>query len=154
MTLVASFQKGFSVIISGSIAIFFLSGCQKFASSAPQVCLREHCFNVEIVSKGKDMERGLQFRKFLPPEAGMLFVFDAPKRQSFWMKDTLISLDIIWIDYAHRVVDVIADVPPCTADPCPVYTPKNEALYVLELNGGVSRSIGLNIGDRAEFKIE
>ena len=99
------------------------------------------------------MQRGLQFRKSLAIDAGMLFVFSVEKKQAFWMKDTLIPLDMIWIDYSHRIVHIASHVPPCQSDPCPVYTPEQNALYVLEINSGSTEKIGLKAGDIAEFKI-
>ena len=127
------------------LACLFLFGCQK--DHANQVCFKDHCFNVEIVSKGEAMRRGLQLRTTLAPDAGMLFVFPSAIKHSFWMKDTLIPLDMIWMDYAHRVVDVRTHVPPCTSEPCPVYTPSVLSPYVLEINAGVSEKMGLKIGD-------
>lgn len=84
----------------------------------------------------------------------MLFVFSSATKHSFWMKDTLIPLDMIWMDYAHRVVDMRTQVPPCTSDPCPVYTPSANALYVLEINSGLSDTIGLKIGDEVDFRLK
>lgn len=100
------------------------------------------------------MRRGLQFRMALPPDAGMLFAFSSATKHSFWMKDTLIPLDMIWMDYAHRVVDMRTHVPPCTGDPCPVYTSSATALYVLEINAGVSETMGLKMGDEFDFKLK
>jgi len=134
------------------IIFLFLSGCQK--NTGDQVCFKEHCFHVEIVSKGEAMRRGLQFRTTLAPDAGMLFVFPSAIKHSFWMKDTLIPLDMIWMDYAHRVVDVRTRVPPCASDPCPVYTPSVISLYVLEINAGVSEKMGLKIGDVFDFNLK
>jgi uncharacterized protein len=130
-----------------------LCGCMKPALLRDQVCFKEKCFSVEMVSKDEDMRRGLQFRTALGKEEGMLFIFADAKRHGFWMKDTLIPLDIIWLDYARRIVH-IASVPPCTSDPCPVFMPPKEASYVLEINQGEARSMQLTIGEAATFKIQ
>ena len=70
------------------------------------------------------------------------------------MKETLIPLDMIWMDYARRVVFIAADVPPCKSDPCPTYTPPRDALYVLEVNAGYTQKNSIKVGDAAEFRIE
>jgi len=72
-------------------------------------------------------------RESLPQDAGMLFVFDTPGSYGFWMKNTLIPLDIIRLDQNFVVVDT-ATMTPCTADPCPSYNHRGLALYVLEIN--------------------
>ncbi len=79
----------------------------------------------------------------------MLFVFAENGRHVFWMKDTLIPLDMIWLDYAKRIVHIEENVPPCTADPCPLYSPPPEvqSWYVFEINAGQSRAWGINVGD-------
>lgn len=97
--------------------------------------------------------RGLQFRGSLDSYSGMLFIFPQSRRHSFWMKDTLIPLDMIWMDHGRKIVHIEHDVPPCREDPCPVYTPPQEALYVLEVNAGTAGALGLQLGDEAEFKI-
>jgi uncharacterized membrane protein (UPF0127 family) len=131
-------------------AAVLLAGCQK-SSSASQICFQSHCFDVEVVSSGPAKQRGLQFRESLAQNVGMLFVFGEEKKHAFWMKDTLIPLDMIWMNYNHEIVYALSHVPPCTGDPCPVYTPANNALYVLEINAGLIDKIGLKENDRAEF---
>ena len=97
--------------------------------------------------------RGLQGRASLPAQNGMLFVFPANGRYPFWMKDTLIPLDIIWLDYSRRVVDISADLPPCRTPQCPTYAPRHEALYVLELNAGEAARTGIKPGAPAAFHV-
>jgi len=104
--------------------------------------------------KPEDVQRGLQFRESLDKNKGMLFVFAESRRHAFWMKDTLIPLDIIWLDYARRVVYIAPNIPPCPQDPCPSYSPERDALYVLEINAGVAQQLGLKPGDLAEFRIK
>ena len=136
-----------------AIAAIFAIGCQRHFSSGHQVCFSNHCFDVEVVTSGKKMERGLQFRTSLADKAGMLFAFPSEDRYVFWMKDTLIPLDMIWMDFSQRVVFMAENVPPCKTDSCPVYTPTAKALYVLEINAGTVKKLGLKINDMAVFKI-
>lgn len=122
------------------------------ASHVRQVCLKDRCYHVEIATEEPQRSRGLQFRESLGKDAGMLFVFREEGIYPFWMKDTLIPLDIIWLDESRKVVDMAPDVPPCRATPCPVYTPRKQAAYVLELNAGQVRNLEIKPGDTAEFR--
>jgi len=117
-----------------------------FSSNEESVCVKERCFEVEIVDNDKERSQGLMFREFLEEDAGMFFVFDSSDLYPFWMKNTLIPLDIIWIDENKEVV-YISNAVPCEKDPCRNYNPNVEALYVLEVNGGIADEIGLEIGD-------
>ena len=91
-------------------------------------------------------------RPSLRADRGMLFLFPDIDVHSFWMKDTLIPLDIIWIDDSSRVVHVKANVPPCKADPCPSYTPSGAARYVLELAAGQAAAHGVVAGSQITMR--
>lgn len=101
---------------------------------------------VEVASDPDTRARGLMYRPQLAEGRGMLFLFPGIGRYSFWMKDTLIPLDIIWIDEDGRVVDVQDNVPPCRGDPCPSYEPAGDARTVLELGAGQAEQHGVRPG--------
>lgn len=127
-------------------AFLLLAACV----SAPQrtiVTLRGTSFAVELATDAMTRERGLMMRTSLPEGHGMLFVFRKEVPQGFWMKNTLIPLDILYFDGKRRFVSVQADVPPCKADPCPIYPSAAPARYVLELSGGTAARMGLKTGD-------
>jgi uncharacterized protein len=105
----------------------------------------------ELARTDAERARGLMFRPKLLPDQGMLFVFEREEPHAFWMKNTLIPLDILWLDRDRRVVHVEKDVPPCKSDPCPSYGPARAALYVLELAAGAAARLGLKPGDRLDF---
>jgi uncharacterized membrane protein (UPF0127 family) len=107
----------------------------------------------ELAVTDEERQRGLMFREKLLPDQGMLFVFDKEDTYSFWMKNTLIPLDMLWLDQDRRIVHIARNVPPCTADPCPSYSPDRPGLYVLELAAGSADRLGLKLFDRLEFKI-
>lgn len=107
---------------------------------------------LEIANSDELRAQGLMYRDHLPPDAGMLFFFPSDGFYAFWMKNTRIPLDMIWIDANRRVVDVRFEVPPCKADPCPSYPPKGNSRYVLEVAGGVARQHGLKAGDVLRFE--
>lgn len=105
----------------------------------------------ELAVTDAERARGLMFRKSLLPEEGMLFVFDREDYYGFWMKNTLISLDIIWLDKNKIIVHIEKNVPPCSKDPCPSYEPNFPSSYVLELQAGSVERIGLKLGDRLDW---
>lgn len=105
----------------------------------------------ELARTDEERARGLMFRERIRPDQGMLFVFEEEGLHSFWMKNTLVALDILWLGRDRRIVHIAADVPPCKADPCPTYGPDVPATYVLELKAGEARARGLKADDRLEF---
>jgi len=137
-------------------ALFFpllLSACSPQGENIlKKVCFNDRCFDIEIAQTSEEKAKGLQFRKTLGKNNGMLFVFSKAKRQTFWMKDTFIPLDIIWIDGNKRIVSIMRDILPCKTEKCPVYMPQREALYVLEVNAGITIERGLRVGDQADFR--
>jgi uncharacterized membrane protein (UPF0127 family) len=108
--------------------------------------------SAEVAATEAEREQGLMNRRALNRDAGMLFIFDKPGPYEFWMKNTLIPLDMLWLDKTGKVVSLTADVPPCKADPCPTYPPSAIADYVLELEAGYAKSHGLKVGDTLTLK--
>ncbi|MCP9447714.1 MAG: DUF192 domain-containing protein [Nitrospira sp.] len=99
---------------------------------------------------------GLMYRDHLDKDRGMLFLFGQPQAWGFWMKNTKIPLDMIWMDAKKRVVHVERHVPICTKtdDSCPLYKPNSEdAMYVLELAGGAAEVYKIEKGSVLEFKV-
>lgn len=93
---------------------------------------------------------GLMHRKRLPKRAGMVFRFPQRHRGGFYMKNTLIPLSIAFIDGSGTVVDVL-DMPPCKADPCPIYTPGADYVSALEVNRGFFDQVRLERGWRVQL---
>lgn len=107
---------------------------------------------VEIADTDAKRQRGLMFREQMAPTDGMIFLFDEPGNYPFWMKNTLIPLDMIWLDRDARIVSIAESVPPCKADPCPSYDHQGQALYVVEVVSGFAKQHKLKIGDRLALK--
>lgn len=101
---------------------------------------------VELARTPEEKAQGLMFRESMPEDQGMLFLFDEPGRQSFYMKNCFFAQDWLFLDADGRIVEVMEDRPPCAADPCPTWTSKAEALYVLELRAGMAKRHGLKPG--------
>jgi len=116
-----------------------------------QVCYKEHCFLVELAKTNTEIEKGLMFRNHLDKDKGMLFIFGEEGVYSFWMKNTLISLDIIWIDENKKIVFLSENNQPCHTNNCPSINPGVKAKYVLEINAGIAEELGIKIGESMEF---
>lgn len=121
-------------------------------SSRIQVCFRNHCFLAEVALTEKERLTGLMFRKKLTSKKAMLFIFPDNNYHSFWMKNVLIPLDIIWLDQNRKIVYLAENCQPCSELPCQSIKPDSPARYVLEIKGGRSQQIGLAKGDILEFK--
>lgn len=107
---------------------------------------------LEIARSDQQRARGLMFRESLPPSHGMLFVFAESDLHGFWMKNTFIALDMLWIEADGTIAEIQRDIPPCGSEPCPSYAPDSPGLYVLELAAGEADRLGLAEGDRLELR--
>lgn len=113
------------------------------------VTIDGHSFNVEVATSEIQREKGLMNRTSLDTNAGMLFVFDKPDIYTFWMKNTKIPLDIIYINDSKIVEITTLDAE--TLDNTPQYTPKNKADKVLEINAKEAVNYGFKLGDLVEI---
>jgi uncharacterized membrane protein (UPF0127 family) len=109
---------------------------------------RKVTFHVELARTEPEREKGLMFRDRLAPDAGMLFLFERPSVQTFWMKNTLIPLDMVFIAPDQSVVGVVANAQPLTLTARTVGEPSQ---YVLEIGGGLAARLGIRAGERVEF---
>lgn len=117
-----------------------------------KVCLKNHCFDVELAITPEERSTGLMFREKLDSQKGILFVFNQEGKHSFWMKNTLIPLDIIWINENKEIVFISENTQPCKTSSCSTIEPTEKAKYVLEINSGISKNIGLSFGDKAKIE--
>lgn len=109
-------------------------------------------FAVEIADEPGAWQRGLMERPALAQNGGMLFIFPAQAPRVFWMMNTLIHLDIIFANAAGRILNIAANVPPCTAPRrCPTYRSIAPARYVLEIPGGRAKALGIQAGGYLHF---
>ncbi len=106
--------------------------------------------SVEIARTQEELTQGLMYRSSLPPDSGMLFVLEPPRMLTFWMRNTLIPLDMVFLSSQREVIRIEGDVPPCTSDVCPTYGGVYGA-YVVEVNAGFCDAHGIREGDVAEF---
>ena len=106
---------------------------------------------IELAVTPEERQQGLMFRPSLKPDHGMLFLFEQSAQWPFWMKNTWIPLDLVYLDEHGTVRQIFADVPPCHADPCPQYVPATDALAVLELAAGTAAAHGVEPGTTLKF---
>jgi uncharacterized membrane protein (UPF0127 family) len=104
-----------------------------------------HAFQVEIANNDATREHGLMDRRYMAADHGMLFEFDREASVSFWMKNTYIPLDMIFIAPSGAVTHIAANAEPLSERVIPSGGP---CIAVLELNGGMAASIGLKVGDK------
>jgi uncharacterized protein len=109
-----------------------------------------HVFSVEIADSDPAREKGLMFRKTLPDGQGMLFDFRREQEVSFWMKNTYIPLDMIFIQGNGRISHIVENAKPLSTALIPSDGP---VLAVLEVSGGTAHRLGIRTGDRVAFPI-
>jgi hypothetical protein len=121
--------------------------------TGPRVVLPSRAvYRVELARTPEEQAQGLMFRESLPEKSGMLFLFTDAAPHHFWMKNTMIPLDMIWMDDGGRVLFVSANTPPCKADPCPTYGPDRPAATVLEIAGGLASKEKVTVGSTLRFE--
>ncbi|WP_428654260.1 DUF192 domain-containing protein [Runella sp.] len=117
--------------------VVFLKGGKKFRK-----------IDVEIAENETERQKGLMFRPYLSDSVGMLFVFEQAVPQSFWMKNTMISLDIIYVDQNKKIVSIQKRAKPYSEESLPSF---GDAQYVVEVNGGYCDKYGIQVGDAITF---
>ena len=140
-------------------AAWFAAGCRS-SNITDELDLSQVTFpngvkiNAETMRSEAELLRGLMFRESLPAGRGMLFIHPKENTFRYWMYQTKIPLDLIWMDHDRRIVEMSLDTPPCTsssATACPNYGGNFKSKYVLEVNAGVARKNGLKTGDTLDF---
>lgn len=114
-----------------------------------KVTLANQTFKLEVARTPQQQSIGLMFRTQMPESAGMVFVFNPARPAGFWMRNTLIPLDMLFV-YRGKIVDVAQNVPPCKTPQCPTYGPRNATApidQVIELNAGTAEKLRLKPGD-------
>ncbi len=111
--------------------------------------------DVDIVDTEEERTQGLMYRESLGAFSGMLFIFDEEADNSFWMKNTKISLDLIFFNQEKVIIDIIENAQPCTEGHiCPSLRPQFEYMYCLEVNAGFVEENRIDVGDSIEWVVE
>lgn len=111
----------------------------------------DQVIQLEVARTAEQQEIGLMYRTDLPKDRGMVFPFEPPRRVGFWMKSTLIPLDMVFL-LKGKVQAISSNVPPCNADPCPIYGPNALVDQVIELRAGRATELRLRQGDRVNVQ--
>lgn len=133
-----------------------LPSTESASAKTVDVKIKDASFRLEIADTPELRAKGLMNRGSLPENGGMLFVFDRVGMYPFWMKDTKIPLDIIWLDADRKVVYIKENAPPCDSTIgalCNSTVPIKLAKYVVELNTGTVARVGINEGDVFEWRL-
>ncbi len=109
---------------------------------------KAHAFRVEVARTSAEQAKGLMFRTAMGADEGMIFPMDPPRDASFWMRNTVIPLDIIFIGADRRILNIAADAVPYSETPLPSAGPVSA---VLELNGGRAAQLGIGPGDKVDW---
>ena len=138
------------------LAILFAFYMQPNSMQEVQIHTKKTSYNllVEVSKSPKDLAQGLMERSSLTEQEGMLFVYDEDTNPSFWMKNMLIPLDILFIGNDGIIKHIEKEVPPCKVqdDQCIRYTALEPIRQVLELQSGFTSKYGVEIGDRVNLK--
>lgn len=132
------------------VMLIFLAACSSQVSEISNAHFVEFGgskFFVKIADEPSEWQKGLMFVESMPKNEGMLFVFNDSAPRTFWMKNTLIPLDMVFVDENFVVVDVKENIPPCEADPCETYPSEPDSKFVIELNAGSAKEYDISVGD-------
>ena len=135
-----------------AVAMLTVVAALPACARGPAVELKGQRFSIEIAEDDAAREHGLMGRESMPQDHGMLFVFQDDQPRAFWMKNCKFPQDMLFFDAERRLISVQHDVPACTADPCPSYSSGAPARYVLELNAGQARKLGISPGDEMQIQ--
>jgi len=130
-----------------SVSLVGTLGAAEPGTHQARVRVGPAAFRVELAQTEEERRRGLMFRRDLPADQGMLFIQD-PGRAEFWMKNTLIALDLLYFDAEGTLLEIVPEAPPCRRPDCPTYPSTSTAVsYILEINGGEAARQAIQVGD-------
>jgi uncharacterized membrane protein (UPF0127 family) len=148
----------FTSALASAVPLACKSGGQKASTASAPASVasvaidtggRKVLFRVEVALTPEEHARGLMYRSQLADDAGMVFVFEEPSIQRFWMKNTLIPLDMIFIGKDRKIVGVVENAAPETETERMVGAPSQ---YVLEIGGGLAAQLGIRAGQAVDFQ--
>ena len=132
------------------LVFLFLLSCQN--ESMMTIYYNDKEINVELAQTTQEITTGLMNREYLEPNSGMLFIFDDEDHRSFWMKNTLIPLDLIFMNEDYLIVDIKKNFQPCKENPCEKYISKQPTKYVLEVKSGFVDDNDIEIGHKMDVR--
>ena len=143
-------------LLSG--ALILLTGIAQVKADMPKAKIGVNVIKLEVASTPEAIEHGLMYRTSLPEDQGMVFLFVPPRPVKFWMRNTLIPLDMCFV-YEGKIVKIFHDVPPCHETNglnCPTYPKEDPGILVtevIEVKGGYANSHSIKEGDSVQFDL-
>ncbi len=139
-------------LLTAALSLVARAQLERFATAELTIVTASgpHRFTVELAETPAQMEQGLMFRREMAPDAGMLFDFKTPTLATMWMKNTLIPLDMLFVDTQGRVVNIKERAVPESLATIAAAAP---VLAVIELNGGTASRLGIRPGDKIVYPI-
>ena len=134
-----------------------LSSIAVFGAGSGTVAVKGHRFLAEVAATPLEQQKGLMYRQSLGKDRCMIFVYGEDGSHSIWMKNCLISLDVVWISADGKIVEMAEKVPPCSpmrGDDCPAYGGTVPARHFIEFAVGTIKRIGLKKGDRIGWDLK
>lgn len=141
-------------VAAGVVASWFIVMAVSACQAQPKVTIttkagRQATFQIEIADTPAKREMGLQYRRELAADRGMIFLFPFESQQSFWMKNTPLPLDMIFINRERKIVGIVEQTVPFSLEPRSV---EGASQFVLEINGGLAKRHGIRAGDAVRFE--
>jgi uncharacterized membrane protein (UPF0127 family) len=128
---------------------FQKEGTLQFLKAGSDEIIKE--IDIEVSDSDVERNQGLMYRQSMKDGEGMLFIFDKSERQSFWMKNTYISLDIIYLDASLKIVSIGKNTQPLSQNPV---RSEGQAKYVVEVPGGFTDAYGIQNGDKISYQLD
>lgn len=146
-TLSVLFRASMGAMLTCMVAAIGLAASDSQSDSTLIIATRDaqHRFTIELARTPAEMERGLMYRDRLAPDHGMLFLYEDERPVSFWMKNTLIPLDLIFADSSGRIVQIAERAVPLSTA---LISSDSSVRAVLEVNGGTADRLKIAVGDR------
>jgi len=142
------YETAIGIIVIICLVLIFVYNMFGNKQQQGRACFKDNCFNVSLALTLDEQSKGLMFVEHLDDDRGMLFIFDKDGIYPFLMKNTMIPLDIIWIDSNSNVIFTSRNTQPCKSLICDSINPEKQARYVLEINAGIADKINLAVGDK------
>lgn len=138
------------LIIVVVLVVFFLFWYYNRNPLSAKIKIGTRQYLIELAVTPAEKAKGLSFRSSLPPNHGMLFLYDHKEQYSFWMNGMRFPLDFIWID-GNTIVDITENVPVPLVINIPIIKPSKQVDKILEVNAGTTARDGIKIGDSVKF---
>jgi len=131
------------------LSLLLLTACQQ---KTTQIIFENNkTIDAEIAQTDAELQKGLMYRQELAENTGMLFILPSEEKTNFWMKNTTIPLDIIFLN-SNKTIVHIANAVPCKQDPCTLYSSEKPTKYVIEVNAGYCKKNSIIQGQTVTFK--